>query len=439
MMILKFFSPVLVSLLLVVVAAAAPDDEVSASSPTSAPLTETFPPTSVVVDPYVLRAVGEGGNTGRPYGTDGITMDQLTIVTFFEAHQSHFETGINKALTIEVYANVPAGQDCMTGTLLESVMGEEFTITTEATPYDEYNTEFPGLTGSSVEYPVTSEGKIGAATVTISDYQYTPTDDMNKKIWFPGRGDKDGQIEVCIVVALKIEDDNNNNGRDDQEYYNYVSHLDSKRTIKIDLMANMEAVEIQVVPVDTFLCNNKHEPVRHTKKYTSGQNFRICVGPTEEGVHHGYKVDNYLELICDGRPLILPDEVDVDADEDITIEDVYKNNKLAIRTALTAQDALDGKARITCTGKVSLSYTAPSTTAVPALRGLQPITGLVPSTGGAAEAEELLEGRFEVTIEMDTPSNNESSSAPFPSSMTTTVAVIIGFGSILSVVSSMIW
>jgi len=215
MMILKLFSFVFVSLLLVVVAAvAAPDDEVSASSPTSAPLTETtFPPTSVV-DTYVLRAVGEGG-VESPHGTDGITnMDQLTIVTFFEAHQSHFETGINKAISIEVYANVPEGQDCMTGTLLESV-GDAFTITTEATPYDEYNTDFPG----STDYPELSEGKIGKATVTISDFQYTPTDDMKKQIWFPGRGDKDGQIEVCIMVALTIGDDNNN-GRDDQEYYN---------------------------------------------------------------------------------------------------------------------------------------------------------------------------------------------------------------------------
>jgi len=419
MMILKLFS-VFVSLL-AVVASASPDRDptTTTAAPTLAPLPtdSTFPPTAIV-DPYVLRAVGEGGNTGRPYGTV-VSTTPLTLVTFFEAHQSHFETGINEALTIEVYANVPAGQDCMTGTLLESV-GEEFTLTMEATPYNEYNTDFPGLTGSS-EYPVTSEGQVGAATVTISDFQYTPTD-VNKNIWFPGRGDKDGDIELCVVTALKIDDDNNNG--DDKEYY--VSHMDSRKTISIDLMASMEAM-IQVVPVDTFLCNNKHEPVRQEKKYTSGQNFRICVGPTEEGVHNGYKVDNYLELICDGRPLILPEVV---ADEDIG----YKNNKLAIRRALTMNDGMDGKARITCTGIVSLSYTAPPT----ALRGLQPITGLVPS-GGTAAADELLEGLFEVTIEMDTPSNNESSSAPLLSSMTTTVAVIIGVGSLLSIVSAMIW
>jgi len=402
---------------------ACPDPTTSSSTiapPTDPPTVSaspTFPPTSVV-DPYVILAVGEGGK-GRPHGTVD-SLVPLTIVTFFEAHQSQFEKGINEAITIEVYANVPGnGNDCMTGTLLESV-GDEFTITTESTQYDEYNTDFQGITGSS-DYPVTSEGKIGAATVTISDFQYTPTE-VNKKIWFPGRGDKDGEIELCIMTSLKIDHDNING---DQEYY--VSHMDSKKTISIDLMAKMEAV-IQVVDVDTFLCNNKHEQVHQGKKYTSGQNFRICVGPTEEGVHNGYKVDNYIELICDGRPLIIPEVVD---DEEIgplrTIEDVYKNNKLAIRSVLTAKDDIDGKARITCTGKVSLSYTAPTT--VRALRGLTP--------AGGAETDELLEGLFEVTIEMNTPSN-ESSSAPLPSSMTTTVA-IIGFGSILSVVTSMIW
>merc|ERR1719491_280199 len=71
-----------------------------------------------------------------------------------------------------------------------------------------------------------------------------------------------------------------------------------------------------------------------------------------------------------------------------------------------------------------------------ALRDLQTSTEVaVPSGAAAGGVEELLEGLFELNIEMDIP-NNESSAKPLPFSMTTTVAVI-GFGSILSVVSSM--
>jgi len=77
-------------------------------------------------------------------------------------------------------------------------------------------------------------------------------------------------------------------------------------------------------------------------------------------------------------------------------------------------------------GPVALQQTAggsitTGTSTLQALRNLQPSTGL--------------EGLFEMNIEIDIPSNE--SSASLPSSMTTTVAVI-GIGSILSVVSSMI-
>jgi len=105
----------------------------------------------------------------------------------------------------------------------------------------------------------------------------------------------------------------------------------------------------------------------------------------------------------------------------------YDENKnvLAVRSVLTATDA-DDKQDITCTGKVSLSYTDPSTT--PNLgRYLETSTELVPS--GAAGAEELLEGLFDMDIKMIIPTN-ESSAPPL-----TTAAAIVGFGSVLSTVA----
>merc|ERR1712194_465433 len=101
-------------------------------------------------------------------------------------------------------------------------------------------------------------------------------------------------------------------------------------------------------------------------------------------------------------------------------------------TITTVNKADDGPVALQQTTGGSITT---GTSTLQALRDLQPITGLDPSGAGGG-AEELLEGLFELNIEMDIPSNE--SSAPFSSSMTTTV-VVIAFGSILFVVSSMIY
>jgi len=102
-------------------------------------------------------------------------------------------------------------------------------------------------------------------------------------------------------------------------------------------------------------------------------------------------------------------------------------------TITTVNKADDGPVALQQTVGGSITT---GTSTLQALRDLQPITGLDPSGAGGGGAEELLEGLFELNIEMDIPSNE--SSAPLSSSMTTTV-VVIAFGSILSVVSSMIY
>jgi len=208
-----------------------------------------------------VLAVGEGG-VESPHGTVSSTIVPLTITTFFEAHQSLFEGegGIDKAITIEVFANVAENEnDCTKGTLLD----------------EGYSTDFGDTTG--LDYPVTSNGVIGSASVTFPNFQEIPTDDVNKKIWFLGDGDKDGEIRLCIVTSIKIDYDEDSTG--DEEYY--VSHMDSKRIISIDLVADVgeqviditeskatdsESDAVLYIAVDTFLCNNKHEQFLSEKK-----------------------------------------------------------------------------------------------------------------------------------------------------------------------------
>merc|ERR1712194_679495 len=165
-----------------------------------------------------------------------------------------------------------------------------------------------------------------------------------------------------------------------------------------------------------------------------GEQFRLCVGSLEEG----YKVDNFVEVECGTadapRPLV---DEDGPTDGLTSIEALpLKNNRRAMKSVIMTGYAVNGETSFSCTGKGSLTYTADDTDPIRgrALRDLQTSTEVaVPS--GAGGGAELLEGLFELNIEMDIPSNE--SSAPLSSSMTTTVAVI-ALGSILSVVSSMI-
>jgi len=185
---------------------------------------------------------------------------------------------------------------------------------------------------------------------------------------------------------------------------------------------NFEATVVKEIDIETFVCNIRNERIRANRSYKIGEQFRICVGPQEAAIAEGYEIDNFIEVTCGtdtaGRSLVA-DSIESDI---LTLIDPLplKNNQRAIRSVITTGYAVDGNTNLQCTGRVSLSYTAP-------IRG-RALQNLQPSTG--------LEGLFEMNIEMDIPSNE--SSASLPSSMTTTVAVI-GFGSILSVVSSMIW
>jgi len=410
------------------------------TSPTSSPTTSpTSSPTTLKskeINPFQVLAIG-AGTAESPYGTATGNDGELVIDTFFEASKSDFNDGV----TIEVYAGVKDDEeDCTQGATVPKT-----DYTTESLQYADYSGP-----------QATSDGVVGIARVTIPDFTTLSS------ILLPM---KDGTIKLCVVTAIKI--DYYGNGAKDYS----VSQLNSKRSISVALVGSIaeggqmkqvievteskattsESKAVLSVVVDTILCNNKNDPVREDKSYVTGQQFRICVGPTKDGVAKGYQVDQYLEVKCGERTLFSTEK---GTDALTNIDDENKNDKRAIRSVLTVEDAAaaavidgTGTSTFTCTGKVSLSYTSPVVDdELRALRNLLPAsTGVVvPSSSGGAEAEAVLEGLFDVTIQMETPSMNESSSAPpGPTSKTTrtTVAVmgvIVVVGSLLSVVSSML-
>jgi len=351
---------------------------------------------------------------------------------------------LNNDVDVDIYIDiVPIGTDCV----VPSDFQCSFLL------WENWANNQDGLGSWCQVY--SSEASFEATTKTSELWELN---DTPSPIWFPD----DKQVKLCVVTSIKMDYDKTATGdgtdggvATDAEYT--VNHMDSKRTISIDLTADIgpQAVDITQsiatnsdmdavleIPVDSFLCNNKYEEVTN-RLYTVGRNFRVCVRPRATG----YIVDNYIELTCGDRPLITTDAMGATTIDPLTEidSDFITAGVLALRSVITAEDVLlalaletdgnDGKVQFTCTGKVSLSYTAPIRGR--ALRDLQTSTEVAVPSGAGGGAEELLEGLFELKIEMDIPSN-ESSAKPLPSSMTTTVAVI-GFGSILSVVSSMMW
>jgi len=193
------------------------------------------------------------------------------------------------------------------------------------------------------------------------------------------------------------------------------------------------------VKINHFMCKKNKSAVDEGKKFINGQNFRICVESDEEA----YEVVAFTAITCgtgDGiERNLLKEAKSNNGITSIDNKDIDELGIMAIKSVVTSslvKEAIKGKGYIECDGAVSLkkkktksvATTAPGT-AVGNLRNLQE----------ASVEEESLTTPFSMKIDLDILANdiNIESSAPFPTSMTTSVAVI-GFGSIISFVFSMI-
>ena len=58
-----------------------------------------------------------------------------------------------------------------------------------------------------ISYPATSNGQVNTVISFIADLRHTKGG--KQQICFPNKGDKDGQVEICICILLKddIRDD----------------------------------------------------------------------------------------------------------------------------------------------------------------------------------------------------------------------------------------
>jgi len=383
-----------------------------------------------VLNLWEVAAVGQDSIKGKPSSTVELSDgdEPFTVRSFFEYNVDLIYTPDATSI-VEVYTGVGAEQDdCSTGTLL--VNDGTFIITQTISnkewpngfPYDK---EFKDIAGKN--FPQYYGGRVGEAIVTLSDPLYKPifTADIEND-------DIDGTVEFCIRIAIKSE----SSGR-------ITSYIDSKKKIMVSLTAKIAtfAQAVGVEKIDTkeyeqtilkkmdvvsFVCNNKNEQVQDGRSYSLGQNFRVCVSPTEAGIKEGYLVDGYTELSCGGVSLIANN---VATDLLTTIESSAANNRLAVQSVLTPDLALGDS--VNCEGKVSLSFITPQQGG---RRMLAPSIELA-TFSGAGGGEESFEGRFKMNVKMNNIPSIESSasSSPLPSS---SVAIIIGWGSVFSFIVS---
>ena len=331
----------------------------------------TFPPTDLNAGEYeygIEVVVKDGGTSGSAddTATDMIGgVDPFTVTSFFEVSNKYTDidgadNNIADAITVEVYTTVigDSEDDCSKGTLIETDQcgtGDCFTISAGAVNR---------ITGIVYPSPTKEDGIVGATTVELSNF-------MSNAIYVANEdpGETDGTVEFCVRTSTKLGDET-------------VSHIDSKKKILVNLAGNFASLQlvdnivkadnkdfettvVKEIDIDTFVCNIRNERVKSGRSYKIGEQFRICVGPQEAALAEGYTVDNFVEVTC-GTNTAAPRSLvtkSIPTDVLTSIESLpLKNNRRAIRSVITTGYAVDGITSLSCTGKVSLSYTAPTGT-----------------------------------------------------------------------------
>jgi hypothetical protein len=326
----------------------------TAQSVTTAPPQPPVEEEKESIDRYELRTVGEVGSGKKPVGQI-MTLEPFFGFAYFEAHPSQLAPG---NIHVELFAGAVIGEPCDSGVLLESTAGNQ--ITTDSFPDSTYNSQFEDLDG--ISYPATSNGEVVAAVFIIGDFRLPNGD---QQIYFPNKGEKDGQIELCVRMALKVD-------YDGDSIEDYVGFVDTYFDVAVDLTANTatfwnnKVYEVLEVPsyletdvnatitMNSYICDDENVEVERPV-FGPGEAFSICVGPDVDD--DNYSVEDFKTLLCknegESRHLVknyVPDiltTVDSEADED---------GFRAVRSVVTPGFIDQGENKFFCEGEVSLSY-----------------------------------------------------------------------------------
>merc|ERR1712194_970688 len=337
-----------------------------AQDPAAAP---TSPPTTLNAGDYEIEVVvNEGDDSGSEddTATDMIAgVDPFNVTSFFEVsnkyndndgelNEEDQENNIVNAITVEVYTTVigddeESEDDCSKGILIEDA--GEFTISAGAVNH---------ITGIDYPSPRNDNTIVGATIVRLTNFMSNVIYVANVANDEEDTAETGGTVEFCVRTSFKLGSET-------------VSHIDSKKKIMVDLVGNFasltvnnivkadnkdfEVTVVKEITVETFVCNIRNEPVDAARTYKIGEQFRLCVGPQEAALEEGYEIDNFVEVTCGSRSLVESGTTDgLTSIEALPL----KNNRRAMKSVITTGYAVDGATTLSCTGKVSLSYTAPA-------------------------------------------------------------------------------
>ncbi|OEU10386.1 hypothetical protein FRACYDRAFT_247439 [Fragilariopsis cylindrus CCMP1102] len=211
----------------------------------------------------------------------------------------------------------------------------------------------------------TSNGIVVAAEFIIVGDFSLPNGD--KQIYFPGEGVEDGQIRLCVRMALKVDYDGDSN-------LDYISFVDTYFDVAVDLTANTATfsnnIEYEVLDVTSvletdvdaiitmksYICDDKNVEVE-SPVFGSGEAFSICVGPADEVKDDNYSVENFMTLICknegETRYLVKNYERDVLTTVDSAADE---DGVRAVRSVVTPGFISEDEDKFICEGEVLLSY-----------------------------------------------------------------------------------
>jgi len=179
------------------------------------------------------------------------------------------------------------------------------------------------------------------------------------------------------------------------------------------------------IQVEVALCNLQNEWTDNaqSKNYQIGQNYRLCVKSSDEK----YEVEKFKDVACGSRQLVSDGEA-ADSLSEVFDGDDITLNSIAVKSVITATIIEEGTkdgGSIICQGTVTLKKKGE--TVIP-LRNLQEIASGLDLSGFEAD-NELVATPFDVKLNLVTPkvnlNNLVESSAPLPSSITTTTAVAV--------------
>jgi len=299
-----------------------------------------------------------------------------------------------------------------------------------------YNEDFPAKKQDQC-YPVGRKGEVIDFDFKIKDIATVTVEDEDR-------------VEFCVRVGYEKEINKEKT---------IISYIDTKITGTLELKGGFNTFTQDIgvekvastkfntavqkeVKTKQFLCRRNKGEIEQGTKFINGQNFRICVKSDEDA----YEVVAFTSITCgvgDGIERNLYKEAK--SDKGFTSIDDKDDGSgiIIIKSVVTSslvKEAIKGSGSIECVGAVSLKKVKTKSVATTAPGAPTVPPTLARNLQEASVEEESLTTPFSMKIDLDIPYDiNIESSAPFASSMTTTTSVaVIGFGSIISFVFSMI-